>query len=145
VSDAHGRAATAAAEMIDISFSASLAHRDRHPMWSCMVKQRSGHKLPVTWWRSRCFLQMAGDQRVKHLTLSAFMVAATLAATPALAQSELCAGCKAPTPMSDRDRIKADRAKSDLEMKADTRRPWDGLDLGTRKAPPGPAQVRFPD
>jgi hypothetical protein len=102
---------------------------------------------------------------MKHPSLLYFAVVVSLTATPALAQSDACIGCKEPAPMTDRERIKAARDKLDLEMKRDavtnreritaardkfdlemkrdTKRPWDGLDPNrkTPSAPLAPSQV----
>jgi hypothetical protein len=81
---------------------------------------------------------------MKNLSLLVFavmvMLHPTLGGSPAVAQVVSCIDCKDAT-TSERERIKAARAKFDLEMKGDTKRPWDGLDLGTRKLPPA---VRIP-
>jgi hypothetical protein len=55
-----------------------------------------------------------------HTSFVCALVASLLIA-PALAQTEPTG---APT-LSDRDRIKADRAKDRQDMKLDTKRPWD--------------------
>lgn len=49
--------------------------------------------------------------------------------------------------MTDREIVKATRDKFELELKQeDTRRPWDGLDLGKPPRPPaaGPAAAPVP-
>jgi hypothetical protein len=81
---------------------------------------------------------------MEHPTFLTFAVAATLAAAATLAQGDPCVDCKEAAPMTDRERIKAARDKFDLEMKRDTKRPWDGLDL-YRKSPATPAPVKIPD
>jgi hypothetical protein len=78
---------------------------------------------------------------MKHPPLSIFAVAATLAASFALAQSDGCVGCKEAAPMTDRERIKMARDKFELEMKRDTKRPWDGSNL-YRKFPSAKAPVK---
>jgi hypothetical protein len=82
---------------------------------------------------------------MKILTLLVFVAVPTLAASPVFAQSDGCIGCKEAAPMTDRERIKAGRAKFDLEMKRDTARPWDGLDLGVRKEPTAAKPIPVPD
>jgi hypothetical protein len=52
-----------------------------------------------------------------------------------------CVGCKEAAPMTDRERIEVARDKFELEMKRDTRRPWDGSDL-YRKNPSAKAPVK---
>jgi hypothetical protein len=65
---------------------------------------------------------------MKHPTLLTLGVAATLVAASTFAQGDACIGCKEATPpMTDRERIKAARDKFELEMKRDTKRPWDDL------------------
>jgi hypothetical protein len=78
---------------------------------------------------------------MKHPSLSALAVAAALAASFTLAQSDGCVGCKEAAPMTDRERIKVARDKFELEMKRDTKRPWDGSDL-YRKFPSAKAPVK---
>jgi hypothetical protein len=87
-----------------------------------------------------------------HSSWSAFAVSswsafAALAATPAVAQTSPCVDCKDETSTTHRDQVKAARAKYDLEMKLDTKRPWDGLDIktGARKLASPPALVQIPD
>jgi hypothetical protein len=72
--------------------------------------------------------------------LLALAVTATLAAA-SLAHSNPCIGCKEGAQMTDRERIKAAREKFELEMKRDTKRPWDGMDLHRQFAPLPPTSV----
>jgi hypothetical protein len=81
------------------------------------------------------------QEGMTHPTLLALAVAATLAAASTLAQGEGCIGCKEAAPTTDRERIKVARDKFELEMKRDTKRPWDGSDL-YRKFPSAKAPVK---
>jgi hypothetical protein len=82
---------------------------------------------------------------MKHPSLLAFaLLLVTLPAAPALSQSDVCGGCKEAAPMVHRERIKVARDKFDLEMKRDSKRPWDLLDLGLRKLPSVPAPIQVP-
>jgi hypothetical protein len=81
------------------------------------------------------------QEGMKPPSLSTLVVAATLAAASTLAQGEGCIGCKEAAPTTDRDRIKAARDKFELEMKRETKRPWDGSDL-YRKTPSATAPVK---
>jgi hypothetical protein len=81
---------------------------------------------------------------MKHPSWLTLAAASTLAAAVTLAQGDPCIGCKEPAPMTDRERIKAARDKFDIEMKRDTKRPWDGTDL-YRKLPSTPAPVKGPE
>ena len=77
-------------------------------------------------------------RRMNHPSLLDFAVALTLIVTPAASQ-EPCLNCKEPTPMTIRERIKAERDAFDLEMKRDSRRPWDGMEINGRKLRSTPA------
>jgi hypothetical protein len=79
---------------------------------------------------------------MKHPSLLQLTVISTLFATPAFAQGDSCLDCKevAP-PMTDRERIKAERDKFDREMKLDTKRPWDGDPYGILRRTPPPTPV----
>jgi len=81
---------------------------------------------------------------MKHPTLSALVVAAALAAVTTLAQGDGPIAGKETAPMTDRERIKADRDKFDLETKRDTKRPWDGSDL-YRKLPSAKPPLKDPE
>jgi hypothetical protein len=77
------------------------------------------------------------------LSLWTLAPAITLADIATLAQGDPCIDCKEAAPVTDRERIKAARDKFELEMKRDTKRPWDGLDL-YRKLPPS-APIKDPE
>jgi hypothetical protein len=78
---------------------------------------------------------------MKHPLLYGLALAGLCFAWLGTAQSEPCVGCKDAVPMTDQETIKAARAKFDRELKSDTRRPWDGLNLGHRKPEPAAAPV----
>ena len=78
---------------------------------------------------------------MKNPALVIFALLAALPAAPSPAQSDACVGCKEAAPMTHREGIKAAREKFDLEIKRDSKRPWDGLDLGIRKLPSPPTPI----
>jgi len=60
---------------------------------------------------------------------AALLVLMLVVGGPCFAQQETCPDCKPSVPATDREMIRAARAKFDAEMKADTKRPWDGMNL----------------
>jgi hypothetical protein len=63
----------------------------------------------------------AVQSRMIRTSIAFCVLAASLAITPAFAQTEPDVAL----PLSARDRIKADRAKDLQDQKLDTKRPWD--------------------